>query len=52
MTHLYDVVVEQQPEAVTLHYGDVMSSVRTTEDTRKTNADVISLRFIVPCRGV
>ena len=36
--HLHNVVVEQQPEAMTLHYGDVMSSVWTTGDTQ-TNTD-------------
>lgn len=34
MTHLHNVVIEQQPEAMALHYGDVMSSVWTTEDTQ------------------
>lgn len=31
LTHLYDVVVKQQPEIVTFHNGDVVSSVRTAE---------------------
>jgi len=31
-THLHDVVVEQQPEAVALHDGDVMASVGSAGD--------------------
>lgn len=38
-THLHNVVIEQQPEAMTLHYGDVMSSVWTAEDTQ-TNTNL------------
>lgn len=44
-THLDDVVVEQQPEAVTLHDGDVMSSVRTAEDTRGTRGQTPTCHF-------
>lgn len=38
MTHLHDVIVEQQPEAVALHNGDVMSSVWAAENT-ETNSE-------------
>lgn len=33
VTHLHNVIIEQQPEAVTLHYGDVMTSVWAAEET-------------------
>lgn len=36
LSHLYDVVVKQQPEAVTLDYGDVVTAVRTTVRERET----------------
>lgn len=32
-THLHDVVIKQQPEAVTLHDGDVMTPIGATEGT-------------------
>ena len=32
-SHLYDVVIEQQPEAVALDDGDVVSAVRTAAET-------------------
>lgn len=31
LTHLYNVVVKQQPEIVTFHNGNVVSPVWTTE---------------------
>ena len=34
-SHLYDVVVEQQPEAVALHDRDVVSAVWTAAERRK-----------------
>lgn len=30
LTHLYNVIIKQQPEAVALHDGDVMSTVWAT----------------------
>lgn len=33
--HLYDVVIKEQPEAVTLDDGDVMTSVGTAGRRRK-----------------
>lgn len=43
VTHLHNVIVKQQPEAVTLHYGDVMTSIWATEETQ-TNSESL------PCR--
>lgn len=35
MTYLYNVVIKQQPEAMTFHNGDVMPAVRTTGEKMK-----------------
>lgn len=39
-THLHDIIIKQQPEAVTLHYGDVVSSVGSTEEERSGSGDM------------
>lgn len=51
-THLHYVVVEQKPEAVALHYGDVMTSVGATEVTggEKKKRDLI-LQKLLPKRN-
>lgn len=46
VTHLHYIIIKQQPEAMTLHDGDVMSSVRTTENT-ETNSDSAEVRHCV-----
>lgn len=35
VTHLDNVIIKQQPEAVTLHYGDVMPPIWPTEKTNR-----------------
>lgn len=34
VTHLHNVIIKQQPEAMTLHDGDVMTSIWPTEETQ------------------
>lgn len=45
VTHLHNVIIKQQPEAMTLHYGDVMTSIRAAEKETKSVADVAVLKF-------
>lgn len=37
-SYLYDVIVKQQPEVVTLDDSDVMSAIRAAVDTTQTKS--------------
>lgn len=45
VTYLHNVIIKQQPEAVTLHYGDVMTSVWTTEHTQTSSESLIHRHY-------
>lgn len=46
-TYLYNVVIEQQPEAMTFHNGDVMSTVRTTGKERRSESHQVNKSFFI-----
>lgn len=46
VTHLHDVIIKQQPEAVALHYGDVMTSIWATEETETDSDSIVQMIFL------
>lgn len=45
VTHLHDVIIKQQPEAMALHYGDVMTSIWATEETETDSDSIVQMMW-------
>ena len=43
VTHLHNVIIKQQPEAMALHYGDVMTSIWATEETETDSDSIVQM---------